>query len=162
MPITYLNNLSNIMTAPKQTMTLTRDISTKIILFIIIVLFSASIDISAAAADIQEIKLSSTEIDLLVGTPEGVSEPLDSRRNTISKENQIDYTNFLDDNALTEETKSDLIWEDAEENAPSENQVENQLMDLLAETEELEKTDQILYYNEYEEEQGSSTAALDD
>ena len=29
--------------------------------------------------------LSGNEIDLLVGTPEGISEPLDSRRNTITK-----------------------------------------------------------------------------
>ena len=92
--------------------------------------------------------LSLKEIDLLVGTPEGVAEPLDSRRNTITKDNQIDYSGFLDDDALLLNTETDFEWKDAEESAPNENQVENQLMDLLAETEELEKTDEIYYYDE--------------
>ena len=92
--------------------------------------------------------LSGNEIDLLVGTPEGISEPLDSRRNTITKDNQVDYSKFFDDNALSESTESDFEWKDAEESVPNENQVESQLMDLLAETEELEKTDEIYYYDE--------------
>ena len=95
--------------------------------------------------------LSGKEIDLLVGTPEGISEPLDSRRNTITKDNQVDYSKFFDDNALSESTESDFEWKDAEESVPNENQVENQLMDLLAETEELEKTDEIYYYEEENE-----------
>ncbi len=94
--------------------------------------------------------LSVKEIDLLVGTPEGVAEPLDSRRNTITKENQIDYSCFLTDNALPEDSKLEIEWEDAEDSNPNENQVENQLMDLLAETEEIEKTDEIYYYEENE------------
>jgi hypothetical protein len=100
------------------------------------------------SADNQKFKqniLSGNEIDLLVGTPEGISEPLDSRRNTITKDNQVDYSKFLDDNALSNDTDVNLIWKDAEEQAPNENQVENQLMDLLAETEELEKIDEIYY-----------------
>ena len=95
--------------------------------------------------------LSGNEIDLLVGTPEGISEPLDSRRNTITKDNQVDYSKFFDDNALSESTESDFEWKDAEESVPNENQVESQLMDLLAETEELEKTDEIYYYDEENE-----------
>ena len=95
--------------------------------------------------------LSGSEIDLLVGTPEGISEPLDSRRNNITKDNQVDYSKFFDDNALSESTESDFEWKDAEESVPNENQVENQLMDLLAETEELEKTDEIYYYEEENE-----------
>ncbi len=92
--------------------------------------------------------LSNREIDLLVGTPEGIAEPLDSRRNTITKDNQVDYSKFLDDNALSDESDTNIEWKDAEESVPNENQVENQLMDLLAETEELEKTDEIYYYDE--------------
>ena len=95
--------------------------------------------------------LSSSEIDLLVGTPEGISEPLDSRRNSITKDNQVDYSKFLDDNALSNTQETDFEWKDAEDSAPNENQVENQLMDLLAETEELEKTDEIYYYDEENE-----------
>lgn len=94
--------------------------------------------------------LSVKEIDLLVGTPEGVAEPLDSRRNTITKENQVDYSSFLTDDALPEDSKLDIEWKDAEDTTPNENQVENQLMDLLAETEEIEKTDEIYYYEENE------------
>ena len=92
--------------------------------------------------------LSSSEIDLLVGTPEGIAEPLDPRRNTITKDNQVDYSSFLDDNALSNTQDTDFEWKDAEDSVPNENQVENQLMDLLAETEELEKTDEIYYYDE--------------
>ena len=92
--------------------------------------------------------LTGKEIDLLVGTPKDISEPLDSRRNSISKENQVDYSSFLDENALSEENENPFNWEDAEESVPNENQVESQLMDLLAETEELEKTDDIFYYDE--------------
>ncbi len=95
--------------------------------------------------------LSGSEIDLLVGTPEGISEPLDSRRNNITNDNQVDYSKFLDENALPEEPETNLDWKDAEETVPNENQVENQLMDLLAETEELEKTDEIYYYDEENE-----------
>ena len=95
--------------------------------------------------------LSVKEIDLLVGTPEGIAEPLDHRRNTITKENQVDYSSFLDDNALPDNSETNIEWKDAEENVPNENQVENQLMDLLAETEEIEKTDEIYYYDEENE-----------
>lgn len=100
--------------------------------------------------------LSGTEIDLLVGTPQGISEPLDFRRNNITKDNQIDYSGFLDENGLTEDLTADIPWEDAEDSAPSENQVESQLMDLLAETEELEKTDSIYYYDEDKDEETAS------
>ena len=100
--------------------------------------------------DNNQIVLSVKEIDLLVGTPEGVAEPLDSRRNTITKDNQVDYSSFLTDNALSEDSKLEIDWEDAEDTTPNENQVENQLMDLLAETEEIEKTDEIYYYEENE------------
>lgn len=103
--------------------------------------------------------LSGNEIDLLVGTPEGISEPLDSRRNTITKDNQVDYSRFLDENAMTDEVSTDLTWEDAEDATLNEQQVENQLMDLLAETEELEKTDEI-YYGDEENEVASETNSL--
>ena len=105
--------------------------------------------------------LSVNEIDLLVGTPEGVAEPLDSRRNKITKDNKIDYSCYLDENALTDDTSLDLSWEDAEDSSVNENQVEDQLMDLLAETEELEKIDEI-YYNEDEIELATCTEILDD
>ena len=112
-----------------------------------------------AAENNTTVLLSGSEIDLLVGTPEGISEPLDSRRNTITKDNQVDYSRFLDENAMTDEVSTDLIWEDAEDLSPNEQQVENQLMDLLAETEELEKTDEIYYGNE-DNEVASETNSL--
>lgn len=105
--------------------------------------------------------LSVNEIDLLVGTPEGVAEPLDSRRNKITKDNKIDYSCYLDENALTDDTSLDLSWEDAEDSSVNENQVEDQLMNLLAETEELEKIDEI-YYNDDEIELATYTEILDD
>lgn len=112
-----------------------------------------------AAENNTTVLLSGSEIDLLVGTPEGISEPLDSRRNTITKDNQVDYSRFLDENAMTDEVSTDLTWEDAEDLSPNEQQVENQLMDLLAETEELEKTDEI-YYGDEDNEVASETNSL--
>ncbi len=125
----------------------------KIILFSMFSLFIILYFCNNCFADYRESSnesnlLSSNEIDLLVGTPEGIAEPLDSRRNTITKDNQVDYSKFLDDNALSDTPETNLEWKDAEESVPNENQVENQLMDLLAETEELEKTDEIYYYDE--------------
>jgi hypothetical protein len=125
----------------------------KIILFSMFSLFIILYFCNNCFADYRESSnesnlLSSNEIDLLVGTPEGIAEPLDSRRNTITKDNQVDYSKFLDENALSDTPENKLEWKDAEESVPNENQVENQLMDLLAETEELEKTDEIYYYDE--------------
>ncbi len=99
--------------------------------------------------------LSNNEIDLLVGTPEGVGEPLDYRRNKITKENKVDYSSFFDDNAL-DNTDVDLEWKDAEEVEPNEYQLENQYSDLVDETEELENLDEI-YYNDEEYETASNT-----
>ncbi len=113
----------------------------------------------AAEKDTTTTLLTGSEIDLLVGTPEGISEPLDSRRNSITKDNQVDYSKFLDENAMTDEGSTDLNWEDAEDLSPNEQQVENQLMDLLAETEELEKTDEI-YYGDEDNEVASETNSL--
>ncbi len=103
--------------------------------------------------------LSGNEIDLLVGTPEGIAEPLDARRNKITKDNQIDYSGFLDENALSDNENLTFNWEDAEDMDPNEKQVESQLMDLLAETEELEKIDEI-YYGDEDEEIASDTEKL--
>lgn len=129
-------------------------------LFIIVLSFSALIQAVVYAAKPTDKKesnltLSGTEIDLLVGTPEGIAEPLDSRRNGISKDNQVDYSGFLDENALSDEMVASMSWEDAEDSEIDESKVENQLMDLLAETEELEKTDEIYYGDESEEEQNN-------
>ena len=103
--------------------------------------------------------LSVNEIDLLVGTPEGIAEPLDARRNKITKDNQIDYSGFLDENALSENENLTFNWEDAEDTIPNEKQVESQLMDLLAETEELEKIDEI-YYGDEDEDIASDTEKI--
>lgn len=129
-------------------------------LFIMVLSFSALIQAVVYAAKPTDKKesnltLSGTEIDLLVGTPEGIAEPLDSRRNGISKDNQVDYSGFLDENALSDEMVASMSWEDAEDSEIDESKVENQLMDLLAETEELEKTDEIYYGDESEEEQNN-------
>ena len=102
--------------------------------------------------------LSSNEIDLLVGTPDGVGEPLDYRRNKITKENQVDYSSFFDDDAL-ENTNVNIEWEDAEEKEPNEYQVENQFSELFDETEELENLNEI-YYNDEEYETASDTKEI--
>ena len=83
-------------------------------LFIMVLSFSALIQAVVYAAKPTDKKesnltLSGTEIDLLVGTPEGIAEPLDSRRNGISKDNQVDYSGFLDENALSDEMVGESV-----------------------------------------------------
>jgi len=83
--------------------------------------------------------LSGNEIDLLVGAPTGVAEPLDTRRTRVDESVNHDLSNLLDDDFASENNFVALDWSDAEDASPDPGQTESQFLDLLAETGELEE-----------------------
>lgn len=101
-----------------------------------------------------DLLLSGNEIDLLVGTPTGVVEPLDARRTRVDESISHDFSNLLEEDFAAEDSFSDISWSDAEDTHLDSTQAESQLIDLLAETGELENFD----FNEiYESEEANSS-----
>lgn len=88
-----------------------------------------------------DLLLSGSDIDLLVGTPTGVKEPLDSRRTVYAPDPSNDFSGFLEDELSNDVTFGDLDWSDAEEAPACDDQTEAQMLDLLSETDELENTE---------------------
>ncbi len=80
-----------------------------------------------------ETTLSGQAIDLLMGTPEGITEPLDNRRNKLKDEEGKKFNKFH--TLFEEENIEDFSWDDAEEegNKPDQNHLESQYLDLLSE-----------------------------
>lgn len=93
-----------------------------------------------------ELLLSGNDIDLLVGAPEGIVEPLDQRRTKYGASNNQDFSGMLEDDLQADISFAELDWSDAEDKQPSEDETESQLLDLLSETDELENSD-IKNYN---------------
>lgn len=81
--------------------------------------------------------LDNMAIDLLVGTPRGIKEPLDERRNNKNeKKPNADFIQYLDSDLPETADSIDVSWQDAEE----ENNFNNDLasstyLDLMAEIE---------------------------
>ncbi len=94
---------------------------------------------TASAAD-YDLLLQGNEIDLLVGAPTGMVEPLDTRRTRIAEEKKVDYSGFLEEDFQSDATLADLGWIDAEDQPVDESMTEEQYLDLVDETEEIEKT----------------------
>lgn len=88
-----------------------------------------------------DLLLNGNDIDLLVGTPTGVFEPLDAKRTPIPEANRFDYSGFLEDDFQADDGFANLDWSDAEEQPAGEEQTESQLLDLLSETEEIEQSE---------------------
>ena len=93
---------------------------------------------SAANSPGKEMLLDGNEIDLLVGAPTGIVEPLDTRRTRVAPENRYDYSEFLDDDIQADASFEDLGWTDAEEQPASEETTEAQYLDLVSEADEIE------------------------
>lgn len=76
--------------------------------------------------------LNGNAIDLLVGTPTGVDEPLDKRRDQIKKVS-IDTDKYLSEWEQIQD-QGNLEWENAEENdtTVSESKIESEYLDLIA------------------------------
>ncbi len=85
-----------------------------------------------------DIFLSGNEIDLLVGTPTGISEPLDNRRTRHNPLENADFSSFLEDDTDYQVEFAEMDWSDSEDQQMSEDQAESTLLDLLSETGELE------------------------
>lgn len=109
--------------------------------FLTALIFLLPILASASAAD-YDLLLQGNEIDLLVGAPTGVVEPLDTRRTRVSEEKKVDYSGFLEEDFQSDATLADLGWIDAEDQPADEGMTEEQYLDLVNETEEIEKTEE--------------------
>lgn len=93
---------------------------------------------AAANSNGKDMLLDGNEIDLLVGAPTGIVEPLDTRRTRVAPENRYDYSELLDDDFQAETSFEDLGWTDAEEQPASEESTEAQYLDLVSEADEIE------------------------
>ena len=105
------------------------------ILLIIVLLAPIMASASQTSSDIL---LDGSDIDLLVGAPAGVSEPLDTRRTRVTTGNLYDYSGLLDEDFQSEASFADLDWSDAEEQPVDEEKAEAQFLDLVSEADELE------------------------
>ena len=111
---------------------------TRIIFFILLLIASLPAHAGETQPDLQ---LSGNEIDLLVGAPAGVDEPLDARRTRVDESIRHDFSNLLEEDFNSETELSDIDWSDAEDTNIDPDQAESILIDLLAETGELENFD---------------------
>ena len=93
--------------------------------FLTALIFLLPILASASAAD-YDLLLQGNEIDLLVGAPTGVVEPLDTRRTRIPEEKKVDYSGFLEEDFQSDATLADPGWIDAEDQAADESMTEEQ------------------------------------
>ncbi|NCB37889.1 MAG: hypothetical protein EOM80_03890 [Erysipelotrichia bacterium] len=108
-----------------------------VLLFVFSLLFS----VVFASESTSDLLLSGNDIDLLVGTPTGVTEPLDPKRTVIAPQDKLDFSGFLEDDFQAEPGFATLEWSDAEDRPAGEDVTEEQLLDLLSETEEIEQSE---------------------
>lgn len=107
-------------------------------LLVLVLLLALPASGSAQKSNSKEFMLSGNEIDLLVGTPTGVVEPLDTRRTRVDESVRHDFSNLLEDDFATGSGFEALDWSDAEDTSPEPEQIESDLLDLLDETGEIE------------------------
>jgi hypothetical protein len=112
----------------------------RIIYLILILAVTASLPAHAGALQ-PDLQLSGNEIDLLVGAPVGVKEPLDERRSRVDESIKHDFSNLLEEDFNSETGLTDIDWSDAEDVTLEPDQAESMLIDLLSETGELENFD---------------------
>ena len=108
-------------------------------LLILLLILAVSDSGRGQKSDGVELMLSGNEIDLLVGTPTGVVEPLDTRRTRVDESVRHDFSNLLEDDFAAGTGFDALDWSDAEDTSPDPEQIESDLLDLLDETGEIEK-----------------------
>lgn len=108
----------------------------KCLLYLLLFTFFAS---TTCFASDKSADLNGTAIDLLMGTPEGMVEPLDQRRNSFKPVTDFDFRDFLDyDSASEENSQADFDWQDAEESGDENNLDSENLIDLITEIEDIE------------------------
>ncbi len=105
------------------------------IMFILLPLFLSGATTSS------DLLLNGNEIDLLVGAPTGIVEPLDSRRTRLEEEKQYDYSTLLEEDFLSDARFEDLGWNDAEEQPADDDLTEAQFLDLISETDDFEESE---------------------
>ncbi len=94
--------------------------------------------IAVAATATSEMFLTTNELDLLMGTPTGVAEPLDGRRTVLTEDNKIDYSTMLDDDFIIRDGLTEVDWQEASELSFTESEIETEYLNLISETSELE------------------------
>ena len=108
----------------------------KWLIFLLIFLLFASVSRSEPK---QSGDLTGTAIDLLMGTPEGMVEPLDQRRNSFKPDQNLDFKDFLDyDSTFEANSQADFSWQEAEETDDESNPDGENLIDLISEIEDIE------------------------
>jgi hypothetical protein len=107
----------------------------KILLLIFICLIATSLRAESPGS----IDLDGSAIDLLVGAPEGVVEPLDERRTRVEEDEAVDFSSFLSLDSEFETANSEyIIWQDAEEDLPSKDEQTTTYLDLISEVEDMD------------------------
>lgn len=108
--------------------------------FLSLCLFSTTNCMSATKEEtLNRVDLSGAAIDLLVGTPDGVIEPLDQRRTKPAKEEKHDFSEYLGyDEEVENSISPEISWEDAEEEKLPTDSEESTYLDLISEVDELE------------------------
>ncbi len=97
--------------------------------------------IAIAAAAGSELFLSDNDIDLLVGVPRGVREPLDSRRTKLETPKTNEFSNLLDEDYYINDSITMPDWQDADEKSPKKEEIESEYLDLVSETQTLDSSD---------------------
>lgn len=113
----------------------------RIFCYLLILILALPASAIAQPGNSEELLLSGNEIDLLVGTPTGVTEPLDTRRTRVDESIRHDFSNLLEDDFATGNGFETLDWSDAEDKEADPDQAESELLDLLDETGEIESLD---------------------
>ena len=111
------------------------------IIFLILILTVIAGSPAYAEALQSDLQLSGNEIDLLVGAPVGVKEPLDDRRSRVDESISHDFSNLLEEDFNSDTSMTKIDWSDAEDATVEPDQAESMLIDLLSETGELENFD---------------------
>ncbi|GAB4271368.1 MAG: hypothetical protein Kow0029_08960 [Candidatus Rifleibacteriota bacterium] len=111
----------------------------KIVIFNFLLLsLLANISFAATGETTDKAKLSGNEIDLLVGAPEGIIEPLDLRRTRFEDKTQEDFSSFLDLDQSIESFDEEITWTDAEDQSDLKEKSEATYLDLVSESDDIE------------------------
>lgn len=117
-------------------------------LFMGILPFVNAAEVSSGAVT----KLTGTSIDLLVGTPEGIDEPLDERRSRPEPVYDHDFSEFLNYDITSEEnSEPDLSWCESEENEITLEENHEEINDLLTEIEDLEAQENENFQSDFDD-----------
>lgn len=110
-----------------------------LLLFFLATLLTSSVIAGEKSPKGRVADLDGTAIDLLVGAPGGVVEPLDERRTRPLQQTELDFSKFLDyDTSFEEADTNEITWQDGEEPQFAPEDENENFIDLIAEIEDYE------------------------